>query len=201
MKNKLIFILLLIPLVFSACDSETAKQLDGYWQCDEDGSQIWMFNRQGELGGMYDDGSLWLVKFGTLYVKKGDIVREMPITLSANEMTVKYDGVIRHFHKIYGENSYSQTYNDNETESDIPGEYPEASIRVLPYSELKGYTQYQLKIMRNEIFARHGYIFKTAEMKNHFATKSWYSPRYNDVNNMLTDIEQQNIKTIQQLEK
>jgi hypothetical protein len=71
----------------------------------------------------------------------------------------------------------------------------------LPYSELKRYTQYQLKIMRNEIFARHGYIFKTAEMKNHFATKTWYSPRYNDVNNMLTDIEKQNIKTIQQLEK
>lgn len=43
-------------------------------------------------------------------------------------------------------------------------------------------------------------ILKTADMKNHFTSKSWYTPRYNDVNSMLTDIETQNIKLIQSLE-
>ncbi len=83
----------------------------------------------------------------------------------------------------------------------IPGDYPDASIRNLSSSELSGYSKRELKLMRNEIFARHGYIFKTDDMKKHFSSKQWYEPKYNDVNSMLTDIEQQNIKTIQQLEK
>ena len=91
--------------------------------------------------------------------------------------------------------------NSDERQSKIPGEYPDASIRILTPSELSGYSKRELKLMRNEIFARHGYIFKTDDMKNHFSSKQWYEPKYNDVNNMLTDIEQQNIKTIQQLEK
>lgn len=83
----------------------------------------------------------------------------------------------------------------------VPGDYPDASIRILTASELRGYNKEELKLMRNEIFARHGFIFKTDKMQKHFAAKQWYEPKHNDVNSMLTDIEQQNIKTIQQLEK
>lgn len=96
--------------------------------------------------------------------------------------------------------------NDNEptntdAQPNIPGDYPDASIRVLTASELSGYSKRELKLMRNEIFARHGYIFKTEDMKKYFSSKQWYEPKYNDVNSMLTDIEQQNIGTIKQLEK
>ena len=205
MNSKLLLIFLLVPLMFSACDSETAKKLNGYWQCEEDGSQIWSFNRQGELGGVYDDGSVWIVKFGTLYAKKGDAVRELPIKISGDRMTVKAEGNTFHFRKVdvddlYSQNDYSGGSSYNTTTSNVPGDYPEASTRVLAYSDLRGYSKRELKIMRNEIFARHGYIFKTADMKNHFASKSWYTPRYNDVNNMLTDVEIQNIKLIQSME-
>ena len=96
--------------------------------------------------------------------------------------------------------------NDNEptntdAQPNIPGDYPDARIRVLTASELSGYSKRELKLMRNEIFARHGYIFKTEDMKKYFSSKQWYEPKYNDVNSMLTDIEQQNIGTIKQLEK
>ena len=204
MKQIVIIMTSLISLMFSACDSETAKKLNGYWQCDEDGSQIWSFNKQGELGGTYADGSVWIVKFGTLYAKKGDAIRELPISLSGNRLTVTADGKTFHFHKIDENDLYSPNDNGgssyNTTTSNVPGDYPEASTRVLTYSDLQGYSKRELKIMRNEIFARHGYIFKTADMKNHFASKSWYTPRYNDVNSMLTNIETQNIKLIQSLE-
>ena len=95
----------------------------------------------------------------------------------------------------------SNVQNNTNGKITIPGDYPDASIRILSSSELRGYSKRELKLMRNEIFARHGYIFKTDEMKKHFSSKQWYEPKYNDVNSMLTDIEQQNIKTIQQLEK
>ena len=54
--------------------------------------------------------------------------------------------------------------------------------------------------MRNEIFARHGYIFKTQEMKSYFSLQSWYSAQYNDVTSMLSSIEKQNIEVIKKYE-
>ena len=39
--------------------------------------------------------------------------------------------------------------------------------------------------MRNEIFARHGYIFKSnPEMIKYFNNQSWYTPQYYDVTNI-----------------
>jgi hypothetical protein len=61
-------------------------------------------------------------------------------------------------------------------------------------------TKYDLKIMRNEIYARHGYIFKTGEMKSYFAEQSWYRGQYDDVTSMLTSIEKQNAELIKKYE-
>ena len=81
------------------------------------------------------------------------------------------------------------------------GKFPEASTRYLSASDLSGLSLYDLKIMRNEIFARHGYIFKTDDMRNHFESQSWYSGRYSNVENMLSDIEKSNVNFIKQYER
>ena len=74
------------------------------------------------------------------------------------------------------------------------------SNRLLTENDLRGLSKQELRILRNEIFARHGYIFQTQEMKTYFQNQSWYSPRYNNVNSMLTDIEQKNIAFIKRHE-
>lgn len=56
-----------------------------------------------------------------------------------------------------------------------------------------------LKIMRNEISAKNGYIFKATEMKSYFATQSWYSGQYDDVISMLSGIEKQRCKINQEV--
>lgn len=84
--------------------------------------------------------------------------------------------------------------------SNAAGLYPEASARILNGSELSGMTTKQLSIMRNEIFARHGYIFKTTDMKEYFGRQSWYRPSASDVSSVLTVIEKQNIETIKKFE-
>lgn len=85
--------------------------------------------------------------------------------------------------------------------SDTPGDYPFASERLLDYEELAHYSLQELRIMRNEIFARHGYIFRQGgEMEKHFSKQPWYSPRYKDVNSMLSDIEIANIAKIKTIE-
>lgn len=81
-------------------------------------------------------------------------------------------------------------------ESGIPGVFPEASLRLLTPSEIEKYTKRELKIMRNEIFARHGYIFKTEDMKTYFASQPWYKPIAHDVSDKLTEIEKKNIELI-----
>ena len=83
----------------------------------------------------------------------------------------------------------------------VAGDYPEGTTRYLTYNDLSYKSKYQLKIMRNEIYARHGYIFqKSQDMWSHFNSKSWYSPRYYNVDGMLSKVEQYNINYIKQFE-
>lgn len=77
--------------------------------------------------------------------------------------------------------------------------FPQASNRILEISELKNYQKADLDIMRNEIFADHGYTFQTKKWKFYFQDKSWYLPQHHDVNNMLTIIEKINIERILQV--
>ncbi|MBZ0201606.1 MAG: protein kinase [Ignavibacteria bacterium] len=86
-------------------------------------------------------------------------------------------------------------------QSSTSGTYPQASERYLSESDLSGLSQFELRVMRNEIFARHGYIFKTDEMREHFESQSWYSARYSNVENMLSDIEKSNINLIKRYER
>lgn len=81
------------------------------------------------------------------------------------------------------------------------GKYPETSLRLLQSADLDNKSLYELKIMRNEIYARHGYIFNTDEMKKYFLSQPWYSPKHSDVSNSLSNIERDNINMIINYEK
>ncbi|GET22951.1 YARHG domain-containing protein [Prolixibacter denitrificans] len=74
--------------------------------------------------------------------------------------------------------------------------YPQASLRVLTFSELKQMNEDELDVMRNEIFADHGYIFKTQKWKSYFESQSWYRPRFDDVTNKLSVVERINVERI-----
>jgi hypothetical protein len=80
------------------------------------------------------------------------------------------------------------------------GIFPEASQRKLTDLEIMNLSKRELKIMRNEIFARHGYIFKTNDMSEYFGGQHWYAPRFNDVTDKLSKIEKENIQLIKKYE-
>ena len=54
------------------------------------------------------------------------------------------------------------------------------------------------KIMRNEIYARHGYIFQTRDMIEYFNAQPWYTPRTRNVR--LSEIETYNVQLIKSVE-
>ena len=92
--------------------------------------------------------------------------------------------------------------------SSSAGDYilPDSSTRLYSASELQSYSQYELMLARNEIYARHGRSFNDQEIRQYFQSKSWYQQRYTAEefdslpNSPLTSIEQQNIKTIYDVE-
>lgn len=97
-------------------------------------------------------------------------------------------------------NNYKTENKNRSTNSYYDGEYPEASTSYLSTEQLKYLSPFELKIMRNEIFARHGYIFKTPEMKNYFNNQNWYYGRLTNVDDQLTQIEKENIQLIKSYE-
>lgn len=82
------------------------------------------------------------------------------------------------------------------------GKYPYSSYRLLTEMELRNLSDLELKIMRNEIFARYGYKFKSGEeMEKYFEKQSWYHAVYDNVNDFVTDLEKANIDLILKFEK
>lgn len=73
--------------------------------------------------------------------------------------------------------------------------------RKLTDDELRYMTSYELRLLRNEIFARHGYIFNSSDLQKHFGSQSWYRPVTNNAYDLnLNSIEQYNINLIKQYE-
>ena len=73
------------------------------------------------------------------------------------------------------------------------GKYPEASLTILDSAFVSSLSKHELKIMRNEIFARYNYKFKEGGgLEKYFEQQKWYTSsaaRYASVQHMLTWIE------------
>jgi len=67
-------------------------------------------------------------------------------------------------------------------------------------SLLRGVSLYELRILRNEVYARHGRRFETPWLRAYFKDATWYTPRASFTIAELSDIEKANIKVIQAVE-
>lgn len=84
------------------------------------------------------------------------------------------------------------------------GDYPALSERVVKPRELAQLGLWELRVARNEIFARYGYRFGPDELERHFSAQPWYQssdapPR--QIVEMLTPTEWTNIVRIQRREE
>ena len=58
----------------------------------------------------------------------------------------------------------------------------------------------ELRLMRNEILARHGYNFQSKDLKDYFSQKSWYKPAKSNNGIKLNIIEETNVQLIKSIE-
>lgn len=83
--------------------------------------------------------------------------------------------------------------------SSAPNAREEFDSRLLDESDLMGKTAYELSVMRNEIYARHGLIFRREEFAKYFSKKPWYKPKSRDlaeISKSMSTIEKANAKRI-----
>lgn len=66
---------------------------------------------------------------------------------------------------------------------------------------LEGLFAEDLRVLRNEIYARHGRVFKDVKLQKTFVELSWYKPDPNFKDDMLSDVEKANLKKIADAEK
>ncbi len=77
-----------------------------------------------------------------------------------------------------------------------------ASKQLLTKQDVENMHKGDLEVIRNSIFARHGYSFKTRKMRFIFDQfVDWYMPVATDVRNELTDTEQKNIDLLKRYEQ
>ncbi|WP_373708058.1 YARHG domain-containing protein [Kaistella sp.] len=86
--------------------------------------------------------------------------------------------------------TYSNSLNRSGTEAifQING-----SKQSLTEKELKNLRKLDLEIIKNAIYARHGYSFKKQTFRTFFEQTDWYIPVSNDVEKELTPMEKSNI--------
>ena len=83
------------------------------------------------------------------------------------------------------------------------GRWPWTSERLIEPGELMPLSLGELELMRNEIYARHGWIFRRPDLRNYFESQPWYRPRSDNafysnrqVEAELSPIERRNLQII-----
>lgn len=63
------------------------------------------------------------------------------------------------------------------TEEESPYILPDSDSMYLTRADLEGFTQYECRLARNELYARHGRKFNAADLQNYFNNCEWYTGR------------------------
>ncbi len=82
-------------------------------------------------------------------------------------------------------------------------EYAEAKVvsgSALVERDIQGLTGFDLRVLRNAVYARHGRVFDTPALQRYFESRPWYSPRRDYSDSMLTANDRANAALIQSVE-
>lgn len=95
--------------------------------------------------------------------------------------------------------------SDNYSDSSEENEYvlPDSAKRKLKKSDLRGLSIEELRIARNEIYARHGRMFDDKKLQKYFDSQSWYDGTVHASEfseDVLSSIEKKNVAFIRQFE-
>ena len=188
---------------------------EGFWREIENGIESKGKYKGGKRFGLWEETSPLSQAKGSYVNGKRDGFWEESYdgeTYKGNYKNDEKDGVwdengekIRYKNgKVVSESNNKEQPKETFTNSSHPviGEalFENLSKHRLSGSDLSSYTKSELRILRNSIFAKHGYIFKSEDLKMYFSQFEWYKPEFNNVNHKLNSVEKENIKILKQAE-
>ena len=80
---------------------------------------------------------------------------------------------------------------------------PQSSSRLLGRSDVAGLSLREINYAKNEIYARHGRLFKSKELQDYFDSKSWYNGSIKPDSfseSLLSDVEKKNVEYLREIE-
>lgn len=81
-----------------------------------------------------------------------------------------------------------------------PGDMELFENRAITEPMLRGLSLYELRLLRNEIYARHGRLFRALWLQQYFYGQPWYQPDDNFKDENVSGIDKQNVETIVKFE-
>lgn len=81
---------------------------------------------------------------------------------------------------------------------------PDSNVKYLSWSDVEGLSKEELRIARNEIYARHGRRFQSEDLQEYFESKDWYHGTINPSDfkeSLLNDFEKKNAELIKKAEE
>ncbi len=135
---------------------------------------------------------------------------------SSNNSTYRYDDYDDYedeyddYESNYGsyddDDDYDDEYDEYEEDYDSSSEYilPDSDSKKLTKYDLQGLTKAELRLARNEIYARHGRKFQDEALQDYFDEQDWYvgyiEPEDFVDSKMLSKLERRNAKFIMKFE-
>ncbi len=77
-----------------------------------------------------------------------------------------------------------------------PGDMELFEDKLISDAMLRGLSLHELRLLRNEIYARHGRIFKTMWIQQYFGGQPWYDPKEDFKDEEISGSDKTNIETI-----
>jgi len=142
-------------------------------------------------------------------LNSSDLKKDL-VQASINVVGKKYDKPPWSFSGTVVFKKENAEWKITELDCEPGGQWPWTSQRLIGKKDLLPFSLAKLDLMRNEIYARHGWVFKRSDLQDHFNKEPWYYPRGDQSNRdqvnhqaekKLTPLENQNIQTIVSREK
>ncbi|WP_010182833.1 YARHG domain-containing protein [Aquimarina agarilytica] len=135
-------------------------------------------------------------------LEKKDFAYDANINLEKSKEYVNWNKVIETKEEVEMEENEFEEWISREFASATDLIYKiNASNTLLSKNEVENLKKGDLTIIRNTIYARHGYSFKNRPLRVFFDAQSWYIPVHTNIKNDFTELEKKNIKLLLKYEK
>lgn len=169
--------------------------VDGYYEfqnnVDKPLVYVWVWDDYGQLE--VNDAESFVVKGAAM---ENDGINGT-YKLASDEDVAYYES---NSQDEYDYESDSEGYEDDMFSDYSEYILPNSNVDILTEYDLENLNAQELTYARNEIYARHGYIFKSSELNDYFAGTSWYEPD-ESFSGTLEGVEQQNAAFISEYQK